>query len=358
MMKGFKKGVALTAAFVMAAATLTGCSAQKVDGTATVAVCNEENISMGVAALYTRIQQAQTFNMYYSYMGTAQVFDQVLNEEAGHSYGEDVKNTALEEVKTFYLLRQHAKEYDVDLTEDELAKITTSAEAFMAANDADALAATGVTQEAVEELMNLYTYQVKMYAAMVKDVDTEVSDEDAKQSKVTYVRVGLDGTEEDEEGNIIDLTADEIAAKKEQAEAILADVLAAGKDADLDAIAKESEETLAATSSTFDAETTTVDASIIAAVKGLADGTVVEEVIESEDGKSLYIVRFDADLDREATDAKKQTIITERQQEDFNKEVEAWMEEAAFEINESVWKTLKVNDTQVYNLVTATQETE
>lgn len=358
MMKGLKKGAVLTTAFVMAATALTGCAAQKVDGTATVAVCNEENISMGVTALYTRIQQAQTFNMYYSYMGTTAVFDQVLNEDAGHPYGEDLKNTALEEVKTFYLLRQHAEEYDVVLTEDELAAITTSAEAFMAANDADALAATGVTQEAVEELMNLYTYQVKMYAAMVADVDITVSDEEAKQSKVTYVRVGLDGTAEDEEGNILDLTEDEIAAKKEQAETILANVLAAGKDADFDAIAKEVEETLASTTSTFGADTTTVDASIVEAVKGLEDGTVVEKVIESADGKSLYIVRLDAELDREATDTQKQTIISQKQEADFNAEVEGWMEEATFEINEAVWKTLKVNDTQVYNLITATEPTE
>lgn len=358
MMKGLKKGVAVSAAFVMAAATLTGCGTQKVDGTATVAVCNEENISMGLAALYTRMQQAQTFNMYYSYMGTTAVFDQVLNEDAGQSYGEDLKDSSMETIKSLYLLRQHAEEYNVSLTEEELAAITTSAEAFMAANDEKALAATGVSKEAVEELLNLYTYQVKMSAAMVADVDTAVSDEEAKQSKVTYVRVGLDGTQEDEEGNIIDLTDDEIAAKKEQAETILANVIAAGANADFDAIAKEVDETLAATTSTYGADTTTVDASILAAVEGLADGTVVDKVVESEDGKSLYVVRFDADLDRDATDSQKQTIISERQTEDFNKEVEGWMEEMTFELKEDVWNTLKVNDTQIYNLYTPVETEE
>lgn len=358
MMKGFKKGVVLTAALAMAATALTGCSANKIDGTATVAVCNEENISMGLAALYTRIQQAQTFNMYYSYMGTMEVFNQVLNEEAGQTYGEDLKDTSMETIKSLYLLRQHADEYDVAITEDELASITEYAAAFMEANDEKALAATGVTQADVEELMNLYTYQVKMSAAMVADVDTAVSDEEAKQSKVTYVRVGLDGTEEDEDGNIIDLTADEIAAKKEQAETILANVIAAGTGADFDALAKEVDETLSATTTTYGADTATVDASILAAVANLADGTVVDKVVESEDGKSLYIVRFDAALDREATDAQKQTIISERQSEDFNAEVEGWMEEMTFEIKEDVWNTLKVNDTQIYNLYAPTETEE
>lgn len=358
MMKGLKKGVVLTAALAMATTSLTGCSAKAVDGTATVAVCNEENISMGLAALYTRIQQAQTFNMYYSYMGTTEVFSQVLNEETGQTYGEDLKDSAMEDIKTFYLLRQNAANYGVELTEDDLAAISESAAAFMEANDADALAATGVTQADVEELMELYTYQVKMYAAMVADVDTEVSDEEAKQSKVTYVEISLEGTETDEDGNVIALTDDEVQAKKDQAETILANVLAAGTDADMDALAKEVDETLASTTSTYGADTTTVDASILTAVEGLADGTVVDKVVESEDGKSLYIVRFDADFDREATDTQKETIISERQSEDFNTEVEGWVEAASFEIKEDVWKTLKVNDTQIYNLLAETTTEE
>lgn len=358
MMKSLKKGVVLAAALAMATTGLTGCSAEAIDGTATVAVCNEENISMGLAALYTRIQQAQTYNMYASYLGAAEIFDMEMDEESGQSYGEDLKDAAMEDIKTFYLLRQNAADFDVELTEDELATVKEYAATFMEANDADALAATGVSQADVEELMNLYAYQVKMYAAMVADVDTEVSDEEAKQSKVTYVRIGLDGTETDDDGNIIDLTEDEIQAKKDQAETILANVLEAGTEADFDALAKEVDDTLASTTTTYGADTTTVDASILAAVEGLADGTIVDKVVESEDGKSLYVVRFDADLDREATDTQKTTIVSERQSEDFNTEVEGWVEAAAFEINEDVWKTLKVNDTQVYNLYveTATEE--
>lgn len=356
MMKGFKKGVVLTAALAMATTALTGCSAKAIDGTATVAVCNDENIPMGVAALYTRIQQAQTFNMYYSYLGSTEVFDAVLDEESGQSYGEDLKDTSMEEIEKFYLLRQHAADYGVELTEDDLAAITDGAAAFMAANDADALAATGVTQADVEELMNLYTYQLKMYSPMVADVDTEVTDEEAKQSKVTYIEISLEGTETDEDGNVIELTEDEINAKKEQADTILANVIAAGPDADFDTIAAAVDENLASTSVTYGADDTTVDAAILAAVEGLADGTIVETVVESEDGTSLFVVRFDADLDRDATDAEKETIVSERQQEDYTAEIESWVEAASFEVKEDVWKTLKVNDTQIYNFVTETEE--
>lgn len=356
MMKSLKKGVVLTAALAMATTCLTGCSTEAIDGTATVAVCNEENISMGVAALYTRIQQAQTYNMYASYLGTAEIFDMEMDEESGQSYGEDLKDAAMDDIKTFYLLRQNAADFAVELTEDELATVKEYAAAFMEANDADALAATGVSQADVEELMNLYAYQVKMYAAMIADVDTEVSDEEAKQSKVTYVSISLEGTETDEDGNTIALTEDEIQAKKDQADTILASVIAAGTEADFDALAKEVDENLTATTTTYGADSATVDAAILTAVEGLADGTIVEDVVTSEDGNTLYVVRFDADLDREATDTQKQTIISERQSEDFNTEVEGWVEAAAFEVKEDVWKTLKVNDTQVYNLLVTTTE--
>lgn len=357
MMKGFKKGVVAAAALAMAATSLTGCGTKTIDGSATVAVCNEENISMGVVALYTRLQQSQTYSMYASYFGSTEIFSMVMDEESGETYGEQIKDSAMDDIETFYLLRSHAADYDVELTEDELASITAAAETFMAANDADALAATGITQDAVEELMNLYTYQSKMYTAMIADVDTEVSDEEAAQAKVTYVEISLDGTT-DEDGNTVELTEDEIQAKKDQADAVLTKVVEAGADADMDALAKEVDENLSAVSSTYDADSTSVDSAIKEAVDGLADGTIVETVITSSDETSLYVVRFDTALDRDATDTEKESIISTRQQDDFNAEVEEWLGSAAFEIKEDVWKLLKVNDTQIYNIVTDDTTTE
>ena len=66
MIKGMKKYALLAGVTAMTAAGLAGCG-EKLDGTATVAVCNEEEINLGVANLYTRYQQAQMYSFYVGF---------------------------------------------------------------------------------------------------------------------------------------------------------------------------------------------------------------------------------------------------------------------------------------------------
>ena len=45
--------------------------------------------------------------------------------------------------------------------------------------------------------------------SIVADVDTEVSDEEAKQTSISYITVSTAGTEKDDDGKTIDLTDEE-----------------------------------------------------------------------------------------------------------------------------------------------------
>ena len=47
------------------------------------------------------------------------------------------------------------------------------------------------------QVLELYTYQTKMWDPMVEDTDREVSDEEAAQTSITYARIPL--TEDDQE---------------------------------------------------------------------------------------------------------------------------------------------------------------
>ncbi len=72
-------------------------------------------------------------------------------------------------------------------------------------------------------------FSSKMHDPMIADVDTEVSDEEAQQSKISYVRVSTEGTETDENGDTIELTDEEKAEKKDIAQRFL-DALNASED--------------------------------------------------------------------------------------------------------------------------------
>lgn len=54
---------------------------------------------------------------------------------------------------------------------------------------------------------------------MTADVDTNVEDKEAQQSKITYCKVSTEATKDDE-GNSTELTDEEKAAKKDQAQQV------------------------------------------------------------------------------------------------------------------------------------------
>ncbi|MEE1195488.1 MAG: hypothetical protein UHS54_01180 [Lachnospiraceae bacterium] len=350
MIKGMKKYALLAGVTAMTAASLAGCG-EKLDGTATVAVCNEEEINLGVVNLYTRYQQAQMYDFYVEYFGMTELFDTVADEETGETYGDTMKNDMMDAIKEMYVIKQHAADLGVEISEEARAAIDEAAERFMDENDASDLKKMGVKEEDVAALLELYSYQAWMYDAMIADVDTNVTDEEAAQSKITYVTISLEGTSYDDEGNLIDLTDDEKAAQEELAQQVLDAVMASENpaEADMNAIASGIDETLTASTATFGStEDDTTDTVIKEAVEGLEDGAVVGQVLTSDDGAVLYVVRLDAAFDEEATESKKETIISQRQAEDYQTELDSWMEEAVFEIVEEVWDQIEITDSDVY----------
>ena len=192
MIKGIKKGLAVFAAAAMTAGCLAGCGGS-LDCNETVAIVGEENVPMGVASVYARYQQAQMFQMYYSYMGTTTIFDQVTATDSTMTIVDEMEAGVIEDLMGLYLLRAHAAEYDVALTEEEETAAADAAKSFADANGSSVMKDIGTTEEYVKEMLTLLAYSDKMYDAMVAEVDTEVSDEEAKQSKLTYVTISLAG---------------------------------------------------------------------------------------------------------------------------------------------------------------------
>ena len=122
----------------------------------------------------------------------------------------------------------------------------------MDANTEETIQNLSVSQSDVETLLELYTYQTKMYDPMVADVDTNVEDSEAAQSRITYCRIDISDTQ-NEDGTTTPLTDEEKQEKKDQAQALL-DKLQASADpasADMDALAKEVNEDLNAVDNTF-----------------------------------------------------------------------------------------------------------
>lgn len=332
----------------LATAGLAGCG-DKLDGTQIAATVDGQDVTLGLASYMARDYQAQMESFYQmmaqSYgMGSA---GDIWSSEAeeGKTIGEASRDDIMQQIQIMHLIRDHAEEYGVALTEEDTKKIQETAKTFMEENTEDVLAELAVSQADIEEYLELMTYQFKMRDPMVADVDQTVSDEEVNQSTVTLVKVSTAGTVQDEQGSIIELTEEEKAAKKELAQQVLDKVAAAGAQADMDALAKEVDASLTAAVQSFTtagSEEDFLDENVIAAAKALTDGQTAQEVVEGADG--YYVVRLDAALDEEATKRKGDSIIEGRKSEFYDSLIEEWKKDSELKVVDEVWDQIQITD--------------
>lgn len=332
-----KKGIAVLAAGLMLAGTLTGCGkGNTLDGTQTVAVMDETtNVPLGEVSLLLRYQQAQMESYYGSMLGMTNVYGQDLSG-TGTIYGETAKQSLMEQFNQMYVLEAEAADYGVELTDEEKTAISDAAAKFMKENSAEVQKILGVDEAVVEHVLTLMTIQEKMYAPLTTDVDTVVSDEEAAQKHIAYVYVSTAGTEQDEDGNTIDLTEEEKAAKKQE----LQDILDAAKESgDLKAAVEAANENrdensqLTASEATYGADSTTPAEEVRTAADALKDGELAS-MIETDSG--YYAVQMISTFDQEATDSKKESIVTERKNTLYQEKCAELEEKHSFETKDDI----------------------
>lgn len=319
---------ALAIAAAMAVSALTGCGSGNLNSDDVVAEFGDTKIKAGVAEFYARYQQASYEAYYMPYYGdnmwTTEVSD-------GSTYEDSVKNNALDTLKTMYVLETHMDEYNVEYTSDDEAAVAEAAQAFVDANDGEALSASAGDIENVKEVLKLITIQRKMYNAMIEDADTEVSDDEAAQKSMSYAFFSFETT--DDSGNKTTLDDDGKVALKETAMNFQTE--AANGTKTFEECAEKAG--VEAQTATFDSDTTSPSTDLIKAADVLGEGQVTD-VIETDSG--YYVAQVTSMLDREATDAKKTSIISERQQTLYNDLCKEWVDDADITVHENVWTKL------------------
>ena len=349
-MMRLRKGAAIAAAAgALAAMTVTGCSGS-LDPDAVVMTVGGEEVTLGVANFYARMTQAQYETYYLGMMssnGMTMTAEDMWNQEYdGETTEESTKESLLESLQNMYVISQHAEEYDVSLTEDEEKAISDAADQFGKDNTDEAKDKVSGYKKDIEKYLELVTIQTKMDSAMKEGVDEEVSDEEAAQKAMDYVFFSYTTT--DDSGATVALSDDEKTALKTTAENLTERVKNGEEMAD---VAEES--STAVQEATFDAETSTYDADLIAAADALAEVGDVTDVIETDNG--LYVAQLTSLLDRDATDTKKQEIVEERKQEQYDSLLEDWKDAADIEVDEKVWDKIDFID-QGVTIITSEDE--
>lgn len=328
-----KRAVVVLLACMLSAVSLTGCGEIK-DSDVAVTIDGKE-ITADIANFLARYTQAQYETYYAGYLGEDMWSGE--GSEEGTSYEDTVKDTVRESLENMYLMEAHMKDYDISLTDEEKNAVKAAAEQFDESNSLGEKDKVSGSRETVERVLELMTIQQKVKTAIEAEVDTEVSDEEAAQKKMEYVMFSFTST--DEEGNTSDLSDEEKQELKESAEKFAAGAKEAESFSDY---AKE--QGYEATEATFDAESIALPAQLVEAADALDEGGTTG-LVEGDSG--YYVARVVSLLDREATDTKKDEIISERKQTLLNDTLDEWREHADIKVHKSIWNKIDFQDLRV-----------
>ena len=339
-----KRLMALLLSGVLAVSMFAGCGSQ-MDKTEVVATDGTTEITLGLANFATRLTQAQYDDFYVAYFGTS-VWD-IDMSGTGATNEDDLKANVMESLYAMYALKNHMADYGVGITADDVAAISAAAESFISSNSAEAIEALGAEREYVESYLELLTIQSRMYDEIIKAADTNVSEAEAKTSAYSQVYVSKTSYK-DAEGNTVEYTEEELKTLAETVAAFAADAKVNGLEAAAEAYG------YSVTTGTYNADTSVL-AEVEEALTAMTEDGQVSGLIELEN--AYYVVQMDAVVDAEATEANRQTIISDRQTTLYTEVVDGYLEEMNWELDQKVWAKISFDNLfTVYLRETETEE--
>ena len=326
---------------IMSGCSLSGGKGEKTsNGNKVLFSYDGTDVTLKKAWIYAKMTAAQYESYYSSYFGeNFWTMDMGTDDEGNAITFEDyVKEQVVTQIKQIIVLNNKAEEVKCSLSDDDKKQCEEYAKAFAEDESGKAiLAECGATEEDMQEIYEENALASKVQEYMIKETNTEVSDDEAR--KTTISRVVFATTKTDDDGNTVDMTDDEKAqvlatAKKAQEE------LKGGKS--IADIAKEQEYTN--TDETFAAGESEEGEAFEKLLAGMKDGDITQEVQECENG--YVIAQLTAYTDANATAENKESIIAERQQEKFTEVYDEWTKDLEAEwsykedVDQDLWAEL------------------
>ena len=354
-MKNLAKKAAVTALVcVTAAGMVTGCGNKKLDGTKTAVTVNKQEIPLGVVSLAARMQQAQAEAMYKMYLGGGDdmsIWSTKMGDDSDETYGENAVTTSVESIEKMCLEKEHASEYDVEITEDEQKALEEAAKNFIAANSEETIAELAVDEDMVKTFLELETYDVKMKEAIEATADIKLDEKEYQQMAFSYASVRVSGD---------NLTDDDIKTNKENIQKFF-DKVKEDPTADFSTLGDEISTDMTATSGTCptykegDDSATNGDAypdDVRNALRKLEEGELNSEIIKTD--SIWYVVRLDSKDDENATDSKKESLTSTKKDDFYNDTTDGWVKKADIKEESKLIKKIKITDNHSFTIQTPT----
>ena len=341
-----KRLAAAAMGLVLAIGTMTGCGNSggngevTQNGNETLFTYDGVDVSLKKAWIYGKMTAAQYESSYSSYFGEDFWSMSMGTDDEGNAitFEDYAKEQIIARIKQIIVLNNHAEEAGASLSEEEEDQCAEYAAAFAEdTSGAEILAECGATEDDMTEIYEENALAAKVQEYMIQDTDTNVSDDEARETTIS--RVVFATTTTDEEGNTVDMSDEEKAQVLATAQAALAQLQAGTDIADI-----AEEQNYTNTTETFAAGESEEGEAFEQLLASMNDGDITQEVQECDNG--YVIARLDAYTDADATESNRQSIISERQQTKFTEVYDGWTEELEAEwdynedVNQELWAEL------------------
>jgi len=259
-------------------------------------------------------------NQYEQVYGT-EIWQQ---ERDGVTIEQSVKESVLAEIAQIKTMNLMAENYGLSLNEAEQSAVEEAAKTYYESLTETEKKQLDVTVDTIRQLYREYALADKVYDYMIKDVNPEISDDEARTVVVQQILIRT-GTQEqpysDEQKSYAYAQAVEALRRVE-----------AGEDFDVVA-ARYSE----AAESTVSIRKGDRDAAYEDTAFELGNEEV-SDVIETPEG--YYILKCVSTLNREETDSNKVKIVEERRKEVFGREYDSYVQTLTRHMNEEIWQEI------------------
>lgn len=253
--------------------------------------------------------------------------DRIWNTQIdGMSMEESVKENALSkmaQIKTIVLL---AGERGIELDERELELVNEATDKYYSSLNSVEISSMGIDRETIYNLYSEYALSQKTYNDMIKDVNPEISDDEARTITVQDIEFKIFGYDDD--GEKVTYNDSKKQEVRRQAELIAE---RANQGEDFEKLAVESGIEGNITISFGKGE---MDPVLENEAFNLGSGEI-SKVIETEYG--YHVLKCISTFNKEVTDENKKKIVDKRKQEAFNEEYEIFVQSLIKSLNEDLW---------------------
>lgn len=306
-----KKTAGIIAGVLLTALLMSGCQIGNKDIVVSNTLNQKQVFKIGGMACGLKEARVYLTN-YQNIYGTAYGVD--LWE---HDFGDDslvnyVKEVTLGELTKVICMDLLAESREMELTEEELGKVSEAAAEYYASLTEEETAYLDVTENDINEYYRHYALAQKLYNSLTDEVNEEVSDDEARVIEVMQIFV-TDSAD-----------AMEVKARLDNGE-------------DFATVANNYNELPSI-------QVTAARDNYPEAVEEVAfslDNDQISGMITAENG--YYFIKCLNKYNVELTEANKSNIVQKREEEAFDDEYNEFVSELSSKINEDLWSALTLN---------------